>query len=131
VLPATDTPPAAHALQALAPAVAEKVPAAQSVHVTLPLLVLNLPEVHSVHEPSGPVLPGEQGNLQASIDELELGEIEFPGHDMQADDVVVPRAPEYVLTPQSTQETLPLIVLYLPTAHAKQSGPVNPALHTH
>lgn len=123
-----------HTDDVLAPTVVEYVPTPQSVHAALPLLVLNLPEMHSVHEPSGPVLPGEQGNLQASIDELELGEIEFSGHDMQVDDVVAPNAPEYVFTPQSIQEELPLIVLYLPTAHAEHSlpsGPVNPALHTH
>jgi hypothetical protein len=130
VLAATETPPAAHAVHALAPAVAEKVPATQSVQTTLPLLVLYLPATHPEHTPpSAPVNPALQ--VQAAMTELDTAEFEFTGQLTQLEIAVAPAATEYEPTPQSVHVTLPLLVLYLPATHPEHTppfAPVYPAL---
>jgi hypothetical protein len=55
----------------------------------------------------------------------------FAGHVEHVADVAAPTVPEYVFVPQSVHAALPLVVLYLPAAHAEQgprSGPVYPGL---
>ena len=93
VLPACETPPAPHGVQALAPVVPEYVPAEQSVHATLPLLVLYLPATQVEHTPpSGPVNPALQ--VQAALAELDTGEFDPTGQVKQSDDFHEPTVPE-------------------------------------
>jgi hypothetical protein len=128
VLPACETPPAPHEVQALAPVVPEYVPAEQSVHATLPLLVLYLPATHPEHKsPSAPVYPAL--HVQAVIAELELGEYEFEEQFKQLDKVLAPCILEYFDAGQSVHAPLPMSVLYFPTTQFIQApgGPVLPA----
>jgi hypothetical protein len=72
--------------------------------------------------------------VQASIDELELAEIEFTGQARQVDEILDPTVNEYVPTLQPIHSALPLMVLYLPGTHAKHSPlstPVYPGIHLH
>ena len=90
-LPTKDVNVAGHNAHSLAPSDAENVPAAQLVHATLPVALLYLPATHATHTPaSGPVKPC--GQRHAAIAVLELGELEFAGHRVQALDP----AAEYV-----------------------------------
>lgn len=110
MLPAAETPPAAHAGQVLAPAVAENVPAAQSVHAKLPLLVLYWPAAHAEHgPPSAPVYPALQA--QAAAAELALGELE--------------------LVAQGVHRALPVVDLYDPMVHAVHGPEVSPFIHVY
>ena len=63
---------------------------------------------------------------------LPAAETPPAGHDTQVDDAVAPDTAEYVFTPQSTHDSLPVVDLYLPDRHVAQappSGPVVPGPH--
>ncbi len=120
--------PAGHATQVVAivaPDVVEYVAAAQSVHVALPVMVLYLPATHAEQTPSlGPVKPTLQ--VHAARVELEIGEFEPAGHATQVVATVAPGVVEYVAAAQSVHTALPVLILYLPTAHAEQTPPFGP-----
>ena len=70
--------------------------------------------------------------VQAARAELEIGELELPGHARQVVAIVAPAVIEYVPAPQSVHAELPLVVLYFPATqavHEPPLGPVNPVLH--
>jgi hypothetical protein len=82
-LPTKDVNVSGHRTHALAPETFEKLPAAQLVHGSLPVTLLYLPVTHASHTPpSGPVKPS--GQRHAAIALLELGDVEFSGHTVQA-----------------------------------------------
>ena len=71
-------------------------------------------------------------HVQAARAELDIGELEPTGHTTQVVATVAPVVVEYVAAAQSVHTALPVMALYLPTAHAEQTppfGPVKPTLH--
>lgn len=71
------------------------------------------------------------------MDELDVTELEFAGHEAHVLEAVAPTAGEYESAAQAVHATLPLLVLYVPAKHAEHtpldmSTPPNswyPALH--
>ena len=71
------------------------------------------------------------------MDELDVTELEFAGHEIHVLEDVAPTASEYESAAQAVHTTLPLLVLYVPAKHAEHtpldmSTPPNswyPALH--
>jgi hypothetical protein len=122
VLAAGDTPPAPHEVQALAPAVAEKVPDTQSVHSALPLLDLDLPATHAVHvPPSAPVYPALQVQAELGLGGFELAE--------QVTQFVAPTVVEYEFAGHCIQAVLPTMGMYVPTVQLLHEP--SPAQTTH
>jgi len=122
VLAAGDTPPAPHAVHALVPAVAEKVPDTQSVHAALPLLVLDLPATHAVHvPPSAPVYPALQVQAELGLGGFELAE--------QVTQFVAPTVVEYEFAGHCMQAVPPTMGMYVPTVQLVHEP--SPAQTTH
>ena len=70
--------------------------------------------------------------MQSNTSSLEGGEVAPAGHAAQVLLLDAPTAPENVPPAQFTQASDPLVSLYFPASHARQtppSGPEYPALH--
>jgi hypothetical protein len=98
-----------HVATEVAPVIVEYLPAPHKAHVKAPVLKVYLPALQLVHasEVEAPVTPP----ILPAAQSMHVAEVEAPV------------AVEYLPKPQLVHAAVPVVVLYLPAAHAQQAVP--------